>query len=68
MGVGDSVGIGSDVGLSGSTGWSTGRHAHIMRMEDCGGYYCQSVPLAFSDVAGDGVPVSGDTVTSGNCP
>jgi hypothetical protein len=68
VGVGDSVSIGAQVGLSGSTGWSTGRHAHIMRMEDCGGSYCQSVPLAFSDVAGDGVPVSGDTVTSGNCP
>lgn len=68
VGVGDSVSIGSEVGLSGTTGWSTGRHAHIMRMEDCGGSYCQSVPLAFSDVAGDGVPVSGDMVTSGNCP
>lgn len=68
VGVGDNVSIGSQVGLSGSTGWSTGRHAHIMRMEDCGGYYCQSVPLVFSDVAGDGVPVNGDMVTSGNCP
>lgn len=68
VGVGENVSIGSEVGLSGSTGWSTGRHAHIMRMEECGGYYCQSVPLAFSDVAGDGVPVSGDMVTSGNCP
>ncbi len=68
VGVGENVSIGSQVGLSGSTGWSTGRHAHVMRMEDCGGYYCQSVPLVFSDVAGDGVPVSGDMVTSGNCP
>ncbi len=66
--VGDTVPIGTEVGLSGSTGWSTGRHAHVMRMEDCGGSYCQSVPLAFSDVAGDGVPVSGEMVTSGNCP
>lgn len=68
VGVGDNVSIGSEVGLSGSTGWSTGRHAHVMRMEDCGGSYCQSVPVAFSDVAGDGVPESGDMVTSGNCP
>ncbi len=66
--VGETVTIGSQVGLSGTTGWSTGRHAHVMRMQDCGGYYCQSIPLVFSDVAGDGVPVSGDTVTSGNCP
>jgi hypothetical protein len=66
--VGDAVPVGATVGLSGSTGWSTGRHAHVMRMEDCGGSYCQSVPLAFDDVGGDGVPVSGDNVVSGNCP
>ncbi|MCR9159223.1 MAG: peptidoglycan DD-metalloendopeptidase family protein [Nannocystaceae bacterium] len=68
VGVGDTVPVGAEVGLSGTTGWSTGRHAHVMRMQDCGGYYCQSVALAFDDVAGDGVPVSGDFVTSGNCP
>jgi len=68
VGVGDTVPIGTEVGLSGSTGWSTGRHAHVMRMENCGGYYCQSIPLAFNDVPGDGVPVTGDYVTSGNCP
>ncbi len=68
VGVGDFVGVGQTVGLSGSTGWSTGRHAHVMRMENCGGYYCQSIALAFADVAGDGVPVSGNMVTSGNCP
>lgn len=66
--LGDTVTVGTEVGRSGSTGWSTGRHAHVMRMENCGGYYCQSIPLAFSDVPGDGVPVTGDTVTSGNCP
>lgn len=68
VGVGDVIGVGQTVGLSGSTGWSTGRHAHVMRMEDCGGYYCQSIALAFADVGGDGVPGSGDMVTSGNCP
>lgn len=66
--VGDMVGVGEPVGLSGSTGWSTGRHAHVMRMENCGGGFCQSIPLAFNDVPGDGVPVTGDGVTSGNCP
>lgn len=66
--VGDNVSLGAAVGLSGSTGWSTGRHAHVMRMEDCGGSYCQSIPVAFTDVTGDGVPLGGDTVTSGNCP
>ena len=66
--VGEVVGIGETVGLSGSTGWSTGRHAHVMRMENCAGYYCQSIEMAFNDVGGDGIPDSGDTVTSGNCP
>lgn len=66
--VGDTVSIGGVVGLSGSTGWSTGRHAHVMRMEDCGGSYCQSIETSFNDVSGNGVPQSGDTVTSGNCP
>jgi len=68
VGIGDSVGVGEPVGLSGSSGWSTGRHAHVMRMEGCGGYYCQSVALAFDDVSGDGVPVTGQVVTSANCP
>ncbi len=56
------------VGLSGSTGYSTGPHAHSMRMEDCGANNCQSIPLAFADVAGDGVPNTGEMVTSMNCP
>lgn len=38
-----------------------------MRMDDCGNQ-CQSIPLKFVDVAGDGVPNTGETVTSGNCP
>lgn len=66
--VGDTVFIGDTVGLSGSTGYSTGRHAHVMRMQDCGDFHCQSVEVSFNDVAGDGVPQTGDTVTSGNCP
>lgn len=67
--VGDVAPLGSVLGLSGSTGWSTGRHLHVVRMEDCGGSHCASIPLAFNDFPGnDGVPVTGDTVTSGNCP
>ena len=66
--VGEVVSVGQAVGLSGSTGYSTGRHAHVMRMEDCGEYHCQSVAVAFSDVPGDGVPDTGEMVTSGNCP
>jgi murein DD-endopeptidase MepM/ murein hydrolase activator NlpD len=66
--VGEVVARGAPVGLSGSTGWSTGRHLHVQRMNDCGSYYCQSIPLAFADVPGDGVPTSGQMVVSGNCP
>ena len=52
------------VGLSGSTGYSTGPHAHVMRMENCGLNNCQSIPLEFIEC---GVPVQGQTVTSQNC-
>jgi murein DD-endopeptidase MepM/ murein hydrolase activator NlpD len=62
------VARGTAVGLSGSTGYSTGPHAHVMRQEDCGQANCQSIPLVFADAPGDGVPDTGQTVTSGNCP
>jgi murein DD-endopeptidase MepM/ murein hydrolase activator NlpD len=64
---GEFVPRGTVVGLSGSTGYSTGPHAHVMRQEDCGMANCQSVPLEFVDVPG-GVPTTGQTVTSDNCP
>lgn len=64
---GEFVPRGEVVGLSGSSGYSTGPHAHVMRQEDCGVANCQSVPLEFVDVGG-GVPNQGDTVTSDNCP
>ena len=65
--LGQPIGRGEVVGLSGSTGWATGRHAHVARQESCGSW-CQSIPVAFADVPGDGVPVTGQVVTSGNCP
>jgi len=65
--LGEFVPRGASVGLSGSTGYSTGRHAHVMRMEECGAPNCQSIPLSFVDVAG-GVPKKNEKVTSGNCP
>jgi murein DD-endopeptidase MepM/ murein hydrolase activator NlpD len=53
------------LGLSGSTGYSTGPHAHIMRQENCGSPKCQSIPLEFVEA---GVPVEGQVVVSMNCP
>lgn len=64
--MGQVVQRGTTVGLSGSTGYSTGPHAHVMRMENCGSYNCQSIPLKFADVPG-GAPKTGETVKSGNC-
>lgn len=64
--VGDQVAQGDPLGASGSTGWSTGPHAHVERQQDCGAAFCQSIPMSFADVAGDGVPVQGQSVTSGN--
>jgi murein DD-endopeptidase MepM/ murein hydrolase activator NlpD len=65
--VGALVARGAVVGLSGSTGYSTGPHAHVMRQEVCVVANCQSLPLAFADVAGSGVPATGNNVTSQNC-
>ncbi len=66
--VGATVPRGPAVGLSGSSGYSTGRHAHVARQETCKWGTCQSIAVSFEDVPGDGVPKTGDTVTSMNCP
>jgi murein DD-endopeptidase MepM/ murein hydrolase activator NlpD len=65
VGVGERVARGGVVGGSGSTGWSTTPHVHVAREQDCGEVQCQSIPLEFVDA---GVPVTGQRVTSANCP
>lgn len=57
--VGMQVGRGALLGRSGSTGWSTRPHLHVMRMVDCGGDHCQSIGLEFVEA---GVPATGDVV------
>lgn len=62
--VGDKVKRGQAVGLSGSSGYSSGPHAHIVRAENCSSPFCQSVPLSFVEA---GVPATGQNVMSKNC-
>ncbi|MBL9102943.1 MAG: M23 family metallopeptidase [Myxococcales bacterium] len=63
--VGQEVARMAQLGLSGTTGYSTGPHAHIMRQDNCGAPKCQSIPLEFAEA---GVPVTGQDVVSMNCP
>lgn len=65
VGEGAPVERGALLGRSGSTGWSTRPHLHVMRMEDCGGSDCQSLALEFVEA---GVPVTGEFVTAAPCP
>ena len=53
--VGQGVARGEIVGFSGSTGYSTGPHAHVQREQACGAPFCGSIPLEFVEVVwGDG--------------
>lgn len=60
---GDSVQRGDRIGKIGLTGWVCGAHLHFQIQEDCGSWWCQSVPATFEEY---GDPVL-NTYLSGIC-
>jgi hypothetical protein len=63
---GDPIAQGDELGKSGTSGWSTGPHVHVQVQDDCGIWWCQSMPFKFYE---NGNVVTGTTVTSQNsCP
>jgi hypothetical protein len=60
---GDPVAQGDELGKSGNSGWSTGPHLHVQVQEDCGIWWCQSLPFKFIE---DPTVSTGTTVTSDN--
>lgn len=63
--VGDVVERGQEIGRSGSTGWSTGPHLHIQLQQNCGTWWCDSLPLSFAE-AESATLSAGDRVSSQN--
>jgi hypothetical protein len=62
--VGQFMHQGDRIGLSGTSGCSTGPHLHFMVMDNCPQGYCQSVQISFDEA---GRPGCGRDVTSHNC-
>lgn len=61
---GQGVSRGTVIGYSGNSGWSTGPHLHVQVQQDCGIWWCQSVPFKFSE---DSTVSAGTTIVSKNC-
>jgi murein DD-endopeptidase MepM/ murein hydrolase activator NlpD len=50
--VGDFVGQGQQVGVSGKSGWTNcNAHLHFQLQSSCGSYLCPSVPIDFVDIS-----------------
>ena len=65
--VGQKVQAGQFLAYSGNTGWTSAPHTHFMIMRtDPVDWYAPSIPAAFADVPGNGVPTTAQRVTSGN--
>jgi murein DD-endopeptidase MepM/ murein hydrolase activator NlpD len=59
--VGARVAQGVRLGFSGNSGWSTGAHLHVQVQQNCGIWWCQSIPLTFGE---DRTISDGTVVTS----
>ncbi len=61
---GADVAQGQVIGVSGNSGWSTGPHTHVQVQQNCGSWWCQSIPFTFIE---DGNLRAGENVRSQNC-
>lgn len=63
--LGANVTQGQLIGLSGNTGYTSGPHLHFQLQNDCGIWFCSSVPVKFADAP---KLAKGVNAKSGNCP